>query len=394
MAASIPRRSFLKGAMAVAASGAAGRLLPAMAAPGGSGLSAVAVPEFAYVGCYTSNERNGHGQGIGVYRIDAQSRAWKQLQIVEAFNPSYVTLDHQRRCLYSVHGDATYVTAYSIDRQTGRLTRLNQQPTGGRNSVHLSVDPSNRFLVVANYGAGTLSVLPIGKNGALEAVAQSVTLQGEPGPNRTEQTASHPHDIPFDCSGRFVVVPDKGVDRIFVFRFDPALGKLIAADPPSVATRVGAGPRHVAFHPALPYAYVINELDSTVTAYHYDSARGSLVPFQIVPTLPASFTGNNTCAEIVVCPSGRFVYASNRGLNSITIFAVDPANGTLTPIGWESTLGETPRFIGLVPAGDWLYAANQDSNSIVAFRVDRSTGMLAPAGQTVNTGSPSCIAFL
>ena len=174
-----------------------------------------------------------------------------------------------------------------------------------------------------------------------------VTLTGETGPNRKEQAGSHPHDCPFDPAGRFVVVPDKGLDQIFVFRLHAASGKLVANNPPSVATREGARPRHIAFHPSLPVAYVINELSSTMTTYNYDTARGALQAVQVLPTTPPSFTSNNTGAEVAVAPSGRFVYGSNRGHDSIVIFAVDRANGTLTPVDWVSTQGRTPRFFAL-----------------------------------------------
>jgi len=238
-----------------------------------------------------------------------------------------------------------------------------------------------------------VGVVPIEKDGTLGARTDLVTLPGEPGPNRKEQASSHPHDCPFDPAGRFILVPDKGLDRVFTFKLDSSSGKLAPADPPFVATREGAGPRHIAFHPSLPIAYVIDELDSTVTTYRYDPARGALQPVQVVPTAPSSFTGNNTGAEVAVAPSGRFVYGSNRGHDSIVIFSVDRAAGTLTPVGWEPTQGKTPRFFTLDPAANFLYAANQDSDSIVTFRVNKATGKLAPTGQTVKVGSPVTIVF-
>jgi 6-phosphogluconolactonase (cycloisomerase 2 family) len=238
-----------------------------------------------------------------------------------------------------------------------------------------------------------MSVFPINKDGSLAPYTDAIVPPGEPGPHRTQQTKPHPHHVLFDPSGRFVVAPDKGVDSVHVYRLDAASGKLAASDPPFVRSRSGAAPRHVAFHPAKPYAYVVNELDSTVTAYQWDSERGQLNPFQVIPTTPTTHTGNNTGSEIMVAPSGLFVYASNRGHNSIAIFAVDPANGMLGHAGWESTRGRTPRFFTLDPAGNLLYAANLDTDTIVAFRVDPRTGKLTPTGQVVETGSPSCIVF-
>jgi len=349
---------------------------------------------FAYVGAFTTSERKGHGDGINVYRMDPASGTWTHVQQVPLINPSFLAVDHAQRFLYSVHADLDEVSAYAIDRASGQLTPLNRQSCGGKNPVYLSIDPGNRFIVTANYGAGSVGVVPIEQDGSLGARTDLATLPGEPGPNRKEQASSHPHECPFDRAGRFIVVPDKGLDRVFVFLFDGARGKLMPNEPPFVATREGAGPRHIAFHPSLPFAYVIDELDSTMTTYRFDSDHGSLQPVQVVPTTPPSFTGNNTGAEVAVAPSGRFVYGSNRGHDSIVIFAVDHAQGTLTPVGWEPTQGKTPRFFGLDPAASFLYAANQDSDTVVTFRVNPATGRLAPTGQIVKTGSPVCIIFV
>src|SRR5262249_44123967 len=196
--------------------------------------------------------------------------------------------------------------------------------------VHLAIDVTGRFLVVANYATGTVAVLPINPDGSLAPLSDLTTLSGTPGPHRTQQESSHPHHCPFDRTGRVVVVPDKGLDKIFVYRLDPARGRLAAANPPDVPSRAGAAPRHVGFHPMLPYAYVINELDSTIATYHFDPDKGALKPLQIVTTLPSSYTGNNTGAEIAVAPSGRFLYGSNRGHDSIAIFAIDQSTGLLT----------------------------------------------------------------
>ncbi len=349
---------------------------------------------FAYVGCYTSKERNGHGEGIAVYRMDPVSGNWTPVQLVrDVVNPSFLALDRRQRSLYSVHGDGSHATAFEIDAQTGQLTLLNQQPTGGKNGVHLAVDSTNRFLVVANYSTGTVAVLPINRNGSLGALSDLVPMPGEPGPHRVEQASAHPHDCPFDRLGRFVVVPDKSLDKVFVYTLDTARGKLVANDPPSVTARPGAGPRHVDFHPSQPFAYVINELDSTISTYRLDPDRGELKPLQVISTLPPHFTGNSTTSELAVAPSGRFVYGSNRGHDSIAIFAVDQATGVLAPVGWEPSQGKTPRFFAIDPSGTFLYAANQASDTIVTFRVDPATGKLGPTGQVVKTGSPVSIVF-
>jgi 6-phosphogluconolactonase (cycloisomerase 2 family) len=218
-------------------------------------------------------------------------------------------------------------------------------------------------------------------------------MTGTPGPHRVEQASSHPHHCPFDPTGRFIVVPDKGLDKVFVYRVDTAQGKLVPADPPDIVARAGAAPRHVDFHPRQPFAYVINELDSTVTTYQFDPEKRSLKPVQVMTTVPPSYTGNNTGAEIAVAPGGRFLYGSNRGHDSIAIFAIDPVAGTLTSVGWAPTQGRTPRFFALDPSGVALYAANQNSDTVVIFRVNQTTGTLTATDQVVKVGSPSTIVF-
>lgn len=351
---------------------------------------------FAYVGCYTTPDRGGSGEGIAVYRMDPQSGAWARAHVLAGVaNPSFLAVDAGGRTLYCVHGGNDYraVSAFAIDRQTGRLTFLNTQDSGGANPVHLDIHPSGRFLAVASYTDGTVAALPINADGTLAPRSDIVAQTGEPGPDPVEQDRPHPHHIPYDPAGRFLAVPDKGLDRTFIYRFDAEHGTLQPGDPPSVAAEPGAGPRHAAFHPRLPYAFVINELDSTITAFGYDAERGALDPLQTISTLPPGFTGRSTTAEIAVAPSGRFLYGSNRGHDSIAIFAIDPATGTLTSVGWEPSGGKMPRFFALDPSGKFLYSANQSSGTIVAFRVDQTTGALAPTGDVVHTGSPVCIVF-
>ena len=351
-------------------------------------------PKFAYVGCYTSQQRRGRGEGISVHRIDAASRAWTQQQLVKtAENPSWLTLDRTRRFLYAAHGDGEVVTAFRVDEATGQLSPLGTQDARGKNGVRLGVDGSGKFVVCANYASGTVTVLPTKADGSLGPDTDLAALKGTPGPHPTEQASSHPHDIVFDRRARFILVPDKGLDATFVFSIDAASGRLMPAAPPSVASRPGAGPRHADFHPTKPYAYVLNELDSTITTYRFDGERGALTPLQVITTLPPSFTGHNTTSEIVVAASGRFLYASNRGHDSLVIFAIDDAAGTLSPVGWEPTQGKTPRFFAIEPSGAVLYAANMDSDTIVAFRVDGGSGTLTPTGQIIKTGSPSSIVF-
>src|SRR5262245_32807999 len=394
----INRRIALKGGAALAATGPA--LLRggyAQAQPRANRATAL----FAYIGAFTTPERKGHGGGINVYRVDPTSGAWSHEQLLEIVNPSFLILDRAQRFLYSVHADLEEVSAYAIDKQNGRITALNRQSCGGKNPVHLSIDPTGHWIVTANYSAGTVGVVPIEKDVTLGLRSDLVNLPGEPGPDRKQQASSHPHDAVFDPSGRFIAVPDKGLDRVFVFHLTAASGKLTPNDPPFVATRAGDGPRHIAFHPQMPLAYVINELSSSVTTYRFDAQRGGLQPIQILPSVPASYTANNTGAEIAVAPSGRVVYASNRGHDSIAIFAVDRRDGTLTSVGWAPTQAKSPRFFCLDPSAKILYAANadegyssqQNTDTIVPFRINQANGMLTPNGQVIKTNSPCTIVF-
>jgi len=348
---------------------------------------------FAYVGSFTTEKRKARGDGIHVYRADAATGAWMHVQHVgDLVNPSFLALSADRRFLYSVHGDETYATAFALDRATGEAKVLNKAATGGSNGVHQAIDPSGKFMIVANYGSGSVAVLAIGADGALKDQHQLVPLPGEPGPHKVEQQSSHPHEIVFDPSGRFVLVPDKGLDRVFVFRFDRDSGRLTPTEQGSVKSRPGAGPRHLAFHPKLPIVWVLNELDSTVTTYNWDGERGALTPRQVITTLPTDFTGASTTAEIAVSADGDHIYCSNRGHDSVTTFAVD-RTGLLSPLAWDLTQGRSPRFIGLDPAGHFLYAANEQGDTIVTFRVDKTTGRLAPTGQVIKNASPVTIVF-
>jgi len=348
----------------------------------------------AYVGCYTTAKRQARGEGINVFRIDQSSGIWTHLQLLGGLvNPSYLALDRGGRFLYAVHGDLDELSAFAVSPESGRLSLVNQRTAGGVNPVHLALASSGRFLVTANYANGTAAVVAIEADGSLGARIRIHALSGPPGPHRIEQTGSHPHHCPFDPSGRFVLVPDKGLDRIFVLRFEAREGELVPNEVPHVETRAGAAPRHIAFHPSLPFAYSVNELDSTVTGYHWDVSAGTLRPFQILPTLPDHFTANNTGAEIAAAPSGAFLYVSNRGHDSIAAFAIERSSGRLMALGWASTGGRKPRFFALDPSGALLYAANEGSDTIVAFRIEPRSGKLIPTGQVVAVASPACIVF-
>jgi 6-phosphogluconolactonase len=345
---------------------------------------------FAYVGGYTTPDRDGRGSGINVYRVDPVNGAWSHVQRVGGLeNPSLFTVTRDGGRLYRVHGGRNLVSAFAIDRRTGMLTLLNQVDCQGSNPVDSALDPTERFLVVANYGTGAVAVIPVGEDGRLRPVSQLVALEGPHGPHPTEQTSSHPHAVVFDPSGQFVVVPDKGLDRTFFFRFGE--GRIVATEQGFVASAPGAAPRHAVFHPERPVLYVNNELDSTVSVF--DWAAGRAVQLQVVSSLPDGFSGRNTTAEIVASPDGRYLYVSNRGQDSIARFAVG-ADGRLRYADHVSSGGARPRFFALGPDPRSLYAANQSSDEIVGFDVDGETGRLAPSGVRVRVGSPSAISFV
>ena len=352
-------------------------------------------PVFAYVGTFTSARRQARGEGISVFRMDPATGAWTAVQTLGNIeNPSFLITSRDQRFLYAVHGDGERATSYTIDQASGRIAPLNSAATGGRNGVRQGIDPTGKWMVVANYATSSVAVLPVRNDGSLGDQQQLVELPGTPGPHRTEQPRSQPHDVVFDPTGRFVVIPDKGVDRVFVFAMDAATGRIApAGNNGFVAARAGSGPRHAAFHPRRPILYVLNELDSTMTIYRWNAQDGTLAPQQVITMLPTNFTGDSTCSEIAVTADGGFVYASNRGHDSVAILAARPDSGLLSHVGWESTRGRVPRFIGLAPGGRFLYAANEQGDTIVPFRVDARTGRLAQAGQAIACKSPVSIAF-
>ena len=346
---------------------------------------------FAYVGGYTTPDRDGRGNGINVYRVDAASGAWTHIQTLGGLeNPALFTLNRDNTRLYSVHGGRTLISAFAIDRPSGRLTLLNQIDCQGNNPVDSALDPTGRFLVTANYGSGGVAVLPIEADGRLAPVSQLVPLPGTPGPNPKEQASSHPHAVIFDPTGQYVIVPDKGFDRTFFFQARD--GRLEPTDQAFIASAPGAAPRHATFHPILPVLYVNNELDSTVTAFHWSA--GQATERQVISTLGTGDAGHNTTAEIVASPCGRWLYVSNRGQDSIARFAINSGSGLLTYAGSVPTGGAKPRFFTLGPDAKQLYVANQDSDEITVFHIDQATGSLLPTGTRVGVGSPSAISFV
>jgi 6-phosphogluconolactonase len=347
---------------------------------------------FAYVGSRTTRERNARGDGISVYRCEPASGALELVQVHgDLVNPSFLALNKAGDRLYAVHGDCEEISAFVVDRATGRIEFLNRRSTQGKNPVHLALDPSERFVVVSNHISSSLAVLPIEADGSLGTLAQLVKIEGEPGPHRKEQPFAKPHFNPFDPSGRYVVVPDKGLDKTLVFLFEN--GKLTPAAFPEALGRESSGPRHLAFHPTQPWSYIANELDSTVTACRFDAATGQLTPFQIVSGLADSYTSNSRNSEIEVHPSGKTLYVSNRGEDTVAVLAIEPGTGRISLIQSMSCGGKTPRFFALTPDGRFMHVLNEDSDSIVTLAVDEPSGQLSPTGQSQRCGSPVCMVY-
>jgi 6-phosphogluconolactonase len=348
---------------------------------------------FVYVGGYTEPDRHGRGEGISVFAMDESSGQLEPVQVQRGVpNPSFLALARDGRFLFSVNGgDANGASAFAIEPASGTLTAINRQEIGSKNPAHICVAPDGRYVLTANYSGGTVSVLPVEDDGRLGPPTQVLRHAGPTGPNTRRQDMPHPHMVVFDPTGRFVLVNDLGLDRTFVYRLEN--GQLVANDPPFGRARAGGGPRHAAFHPGGRFVYVINELDSTLAAFAWDAQRGTLEEIEHASTLPEAFSGQSTTAQVVVALSGQFVYGSNRGHDSIAIFAIEPTTGHLTPRGHEPTQGHTPRNFNIDPAGRFLYAANQDSDSLVSFRIDERNGGLAPTGQVVGVGSPSSVVF-
>lgn len=282
--------------------------------------------------------------------------------------------------------------AFSINAATGDLTFLNQQSSGGANPAHMAVHPSGKFVIVANYSGSTVETIPILADGPLAAPTQVFRHVGDLGPNTGRQEAPHPHMVLPDASGKYVLVNDLGMDATFVYALDQNAGKLSLVS--TVFATPGSGPRHLAWHPNGKIVYSINEMTASLNVYAWDVSSGTLTAVQSdVSTLPPKYQGPFACAEVLVAPSGNFVYASNRGHNSIATYAVDPINSRLNLLGWTATQGETPRGFMLDPSGQYLHVAHQNTANIVSFKVDINTGALTPSGQYLASGSPTCIVF-
>ena len=351
---------------------------------------------WVFIGTYTG----GESKGIYVLKLDLTTGKLQQESVVESVNPSFVAVHPSGKHVYAVNeigsfqgNQAGAVSAFAFDDSNGKLSLINQQSSGGPGPCHLVVDATGRHVLAANYGGGSVVSLPIGDKGKLGPATSFIQHSGS-SVNPQRQAGPHGHSINVDHGNRFAVAADLGLDQMLIYSFDAKTGKLSPANSPFTRVAPGGGPRHFAFHPNGRHAYVINELLLTVTAFAWDAERGLLNEIQTISTLPKGTEPQGSTAEVQVHPSGRFVYGSNRGHDSIVVYAVDKITGRLTWVENESTGGKTPRNFGVDPTGRFVLVANQASDSIVVFRIDQKSGALTPAGQSIEIPTPVCVKFL
>src|SRR5271165_266895 len=368
----------------------------AMAAP-----AAAKDKYFVYGGTYT--QEGSTSKGIYGYRFDPDGAKLTSIDLVaQTINPSFLAVHPNHKFLYAVNEVGNYngqksgaVSAFSIDRTTGKLTLLNQVASGGADPCYITVDKTGKYVLVANYTTGSIAAFPILGDGRLGQPSAFIQHAGH-GQDPQRQEGPHAHSIDLSPDNRFAIVDDLGLDETLVYKFDSSKGSLTPNDPAFAKAAPGAGPRHFALHPNGKFAYVIDEMASAVSAFNYDPASGVLHPLQTISTLPKDFTGasTNTDAEIEVHPSGKFLCASSRGHDSVAVFAIDPSQGTLTLIEIVPAKGKTPRSFGIAPGGSFLFVTNEESNNVVVFRIDHKTGRLTPTGQELQVSAPVCVKFL
>ena len=350
-----------------------------------------------YVGTYTAQQ----SKGIYAYRFNATTGQLVSLGLVaETSNPSFLAVHPSHKFLYVVNETGNFqsqksgaVSAFAVDRRSGKLTLLNQVASRGADPCYVAVDKTGKYVVVANYSGGSVAVFPVLKGGRLGEATSVLQYKGT-GANPERQESPHAHWIDFSPDNRFAIAADLGLDRLDAYKFDSSKGSLVPNDPAVVQLKPGAGVRHFVFHPSARFAYAVSEMDSTVTSFSYDPARGALHELQTVSMLPKDFSGKNDAAEIQVHPSGKFLYASNRGHDSIAVFSIDPKKGTLTPVEYVPTEGKAPRYFAIDPTGSRLFVANQNSGNIVVFQSDPASGRLTSTGQVLDIASPVCLKFV
>ena len=354
-----------------------------------------------FVGTYTTGPSTS-SKGIYAWRFDTAAGKFTEKGLVaETPNPSFLAAHPNGKVLYAVNEISNFqrmassgsVSAFAIDPKTAQLKLLNAQGSRGDGPCHLALDRQGKCLIVANYNNGSIAAFPVDSNGMLNQPTAFFQHRGS-GPVRDRQEHAHAHCIAISPDERFALVADLGLDEVLSYQFDPVKAAMSVNEPPFIKLEPGSGPRHLAFHPNARFLYVINEMNSTIDALAYDTQNGSMREIQTVSTLPKDFTGHNDTAEIQVHPSGKFLYGSNRGHDSIAVFTIDRKAGTLTPVEYVPTQGKTPRNFSLDPSGAYLLAANQQSNNIVVFKIDQNTGRLTATGQVLHAPSPVCITFV
>ena len=341
-----------------------------------------------YIGSY--------GKGVTAYRFDAATGQLQSIGLAgEVTSPSFLATDKDFRYLYAVSelegkGNGS-VAAFAIDRGTGSLHSLNSQSSGGVAPCHLAVDKTSKMVIVANYTSGGVSAYPIEPDGRLGEMSLLMTAQGS-GPDAARQEGPHAHEVVISADNRLAYVPDLGLDHIRLYQLAPATAKLTPNNPPFVQQTPGMGPRHLAFTPDEKFAYVMNELKSQVSVFAHNSANGSLMKIQDISSLAPGYAGENAPAEILVDSAGRFVYATNRGEDTIAVFSINGSDGKLTMVQSISSQGKNPRGLEIDPTGSFIFAGNQDSNNFVIYHIEKTTGRLSPTGEVIHTPSP--VAFL
>lgn len=366
-----------------------------------SALPAIAREEKAmkyllFVGMYTSAD----AKGVHVFGGDEECSQFTKLAVGEAVNPSYLAIHPNKKYVYAVNEVGEFqgekgggLTAFSLDAKTGAMTPLNHQPTKGGAPCYVSVDATGKWAMAANYSGGNICSYSIEANGKLGAPISVIQHEGS-SVNKQRQKGPHAHCIYIAPDNQRAYVCDLGLDKVMIYQINQATGALTPNDPPYAELKPGAGPRHIDFHPNGKAAFVINELDSTITVFHYDAKSGALHAMSSVSTLPADFDGKNSCADIHVSSDGKFAYGSNRGHNSIAVFSYNGAKNELTLVQHQSTLGKTPRNFAIDPTGRFLLAANQDSNDVFVFSIDKQSGKLAPTGASFEAHKPVCLKFM
>lgn len=352
----------------------------------------------AYVGTYTSKTNS---KGIYAYRFDAEKGQLTPIGVAaETPDPSFLVVHPNGKYLYSVNeignfngGTTGGVSAFAIDPKTATLKLLNQVSSRGAGPCHISLDASAAFALVANYDSGNIASFPIQADGSLGTAIGFVQHSGS-GPDKSRQEGPHAHWIGTSPDNRLALVADLGLDEVVIYGFDATQGTFTPSLSGIAKVAPGAGPRHVAFHPNGKFVYVLSEMASSVTTFSYQPKTGTLKTLQTISALPKDYSGRKEAAEIAVHPSGKFLYSSNRGHDSIAIFAIDEKKGTLRSLGQVLTGGKTPRHFAIDPTGSFLLAENQESNNIVIFHIDAASGSLTPTGQTIEVPSPVCITFV